>query len=104
MTSNPSCLDCRYFVPEGRLHNDLDEEEAARPDRVDGECRRYCPTLGQMLTDRHGDGFRHYGEWPKVMGCDSCGEFRPHERAAQHAPRRDGTIATTRPCAERAAS
>jgi len=80
MTMFPFCIDCRYFAPKDRFHNDLDEEEAASPELMDGECRRCPPVVGELLTDRHGDTFRHYGEWPRVMGCDGCGAFEPCQR------------------------
>jgi len=80
MIMSPFCIDCRYFVPDGQFHNDLSEAEAASNQERDGECRRCPPVLGQLLTDRHGDTFRHYGEWPRVMGCDGCGEFEPCQR------------------------
>jgi hypothetical protein len=80
MTMYPLCVDCRYFSPEGRLHNDLAESEVANPDMLEGECRRCPPVVGEQLTDRHGDTFRHYGEWPRAMGCDWCGAFEPCQR------------------------
>ena len=69
----PSCFQCRYFAPEGRLHNDLTENQW--DECLEGECRAGLPALGQLLTDRHGDEFRHFGEWPKVMAGDWCGHF-----------------------------
>lgn len=69
----PACFNCRFFVPESSAHNDL--TQAQWDDGLEGECRRHTPTLGIMLTDRHGDEFRHYGEWPKVMAGDWCGCF-----------------------------
>ncbi len=71
----PFCFDCRFFVPEGKLHNDLAEEQWA--ESLAGECRRLCPALGPMVTDRHGDQFRHFGEWPRVMAAEWCGRFEP---------------------------
>lgn len=80
MTDLPYCFDCRFFVAQGRTHNDLAEEEW--DECRTGECRRHCPPLGPMETDRHGDAFRHFSEWPKVMAGDWCGEFEPKRSAA----------------------
>jgi len=67
------CFDCRFFVPEGERFNDLTEDQW--DECLEGECRAGLPRLGQMLTDRHGDLFRDFGEWPKVMASDWCGKF-----------------------------
>ncbi|MBI1367150.1 MAG: hypothetical protein GC162_00700 [Planctomycetes bacterium] len=68
------CVDCRHFEPYGRIDPDAPLDPYA-----EGECRRQCPALGPMITDRHGDEFRHFGEWPKVLACDWCGEYTPCE-------------------------
>ena len=73
----PVCFDCVYFVPEGSQHNDLIPRQW--DECLEGECHRGVPRLGLMLKDRHGDSFRHFGEWPKVMAGDWCGEFKPRE-------------------------
>ena len=77
----PFCFDCRFFVPTDMRHND------PAPDQwdecVEGECRHDTPRLGEMLVDRHGDAFRHFGQWPKVMACDWCGAFEPGQRATR---------------------
>jgi hypothetical protein len=45
--------------------------------------------LGPMLTDRDGDEFRDFGEWPKVLACDWCGEYAPYasDQSAPPQPR-----------------
>ncbi|HQL76544.1 MAG TPA: hypothetical protein PLD58_25505 [Phycisphaerae bacterium] len=75
----PFCFDCRFFVPTGMSHNDLAPGQWS--ECMEGECRRNPPRLGMLLTDRNGDDFRHYGEWPKVMAADWCGEFKPRQNA-----------------------
>lgn len=68
------CFDCRFFAPDHRTCNDLTEDEW--DECLPGECRRRCPALGPMVTDRYGDEQRHFGEWPKVLASDWCGEFQ----------------------------
>ncbi len=76
--NEPACFDCVYFVPFSSWHNHLTEEQWN--EGLEGECRRHVPHLGEELTDRHGDTFRHFGEWPKVMACNWCGEFISRHR------------------------
>lgn len=73
----PCCFDCRFFVPEGRSQNDLAEDQW--DDCMEGECHAGLPVLGQSLTDRHGDEFRGFSEWPKVLASDWCGHFTPRK-------------------------
>jgi hypothetical protein len=70
-----ACINCRFFAPERPEH------DPSKPDFVEGECRRHPPALGIMLIDRHGDDFRHFGEWPKVLGSDWCGDYEPRREA-----------------------
>ncbi len=72
---SPFCFDCRFFVPDGRLHNDLTEEQW--DEALEGECRAGLPALGPLVSDRHGDEYRHYGEWPRVLASFWCGQFQP---------------------------
>ena len=90
--TTPLCFDCRFFVPEGRLHNDLTEDQW--DDCLEGTCRAEPPSLGELLADRHGERFRHYGEWPKVMASDWCGRFAA-ARPTDDAPR-SRTVAVLR--------
>jgi hypothetical protein len=71
------CFDCVFFAPGGSQHNNLTEDQL--DDCLEGECHRNCPTLGDMSTDRHGDEFRCFGEWPKVLAGDWCGRFRARQ-------------------------
>jgi hypothetical protein len=79
------CFDCRYFRMVGRD----DPEELVESDWKDGccegECRRHPPQVGKLARDLHGDEFRQYGDFPKILGSDWCGEFAP----------RDNPVATT---------
>jgi hypothetical protein len=76
--STSFCFDCRFFVPEGTWLNDLTEGQW--DECIEGECRAALPVLGQLLTDRHGDPFRDFGDWPKVLASDWCGQFEPREK------------------------
>ena len=71
----PLCFDCRFFVPEGSIHSELTEDQW--DECLEGECHAAPPVLGQMLEDRHGDSFRDFAEWPKVMASDWCGKHVP---------------------------
>ncbi len=73
MLDSSACIDCRFFKPEG-MDTPYDH------DHVEGECRRHVPMLGVMLTDRHGEEFRHFGEWPRVLGCDWCGDYQSQQK------------------------
>ncbi len=75
----PFCFDCRFFVPEKSFHNNLTEEQW--DDCLEGQCRAGLPVLGRRLKDRHGDPFRDFGEWPKVMASDWCGKFERRIRS-----------------------
>jgi len=88
----PLCFYCFYFTPASIDRNSLTEEKW--DDCMEGECRRHVPHLGQLLTDRHGEEFRHYGEWPRVLAGDWCGEFRPRRQAGPVNPE-----STPVPCA-----
>lgn len=69
MDTATECSDCRFFHRE--------YAPAEQPLVAEGECRRHPPVVGELLTDRHGETFRHYGEWPRVMDSDWCGSFDP---------------------------
>lgn len=71
--NEPFCFGCQFFVREESTHNDLTEEQW--DSCLEGQCRAGLPVLGRMLKDRHGDPFRDFGEWPKVMASDWCGKF-----------------------------
>lgn len=80
----PLCFDCRFFVPEGSFHNELTEDQW--DECLEGECHVAPPVLGQMLKDRHGDPFRDFGEWPKVMASDWCAKHVLREIASPPTP------------------
>ncbi len=65
------CFDCRFFST-GRLSplTEKDWDEA-----LPGECRRYPPQIGDMVKNKHGDEEHWFGEFPKVMAGEWCGEF-----------------------------
>ena len=90
------CFDCWFFIPEGRRFNDLTEDQW--DDCMEGECHAGVPKLGQMLTDRHGDPFRDFGEWPKVMASDWCGKLEPREQSAPQTDPGLSSKAVGEPC------
>ncbi|TET32868.1 MAG: hypothetical protein E3J72_18740 [Planctomycetota bacterium] len=70
------CYDCDYFYSSVELTG---KEQCI--DHVEGECRRQPPVVGDYFkgsgdedTDEHG-----FGEFPKVLGADWCGEFVKRE-------------------------
>jgi hypothetical protein len=76
------CRNCRFFQ--------LDETQTASEvfkdweEMKEGECRAEPPRLGEMLTDRDGETFRHFGQWPRVMAIDWCGRFDPRRPDSRH--------------------
>ena len=70
--TDPCCFDCRFFVPDHRTGNDLTEDDW--DECLPGECRRLPPALGDLVEDRYGDKDRCFGQWPKVIASDWCGE------------------------------
>ena len=77
--------DGEIFLPAGAFDDELTAVLCLACDsvRVVGQCRREPPQLGEILMDRHGEAFRHFGEWPKVLGCDWCGAYQPTIRATE---------------------
>jgi hypothetical protein len=88
MKDVPYCFACQFFVPEGMLHNELEDADNDRYMTTDGECRRECPHHGAALTDDNGHLINYgYGRWPIVQGCEWCGQFRSkHDRAPSDHP------------------
>jgi len=74
----PCCYLCRFFSP-GDSGTPRDEELEEIPEGGDytlvGVCRRRPPELGPVVRQSDGEDWRTYGEWPRVMACDWCGEF-----------------------------
>ena len=79
MTTEMTCYECRFFSPgengcPSYQHNEeLGEFEEAK----EGLCRRQTPRHGKTLKRPNDDEFVCFAEWPKVMHCDWCGEFKP---------------------------
>ncbi|MCA9111214.1 MAG: hypothetical protein KDA52_14780 [Planctomycetaceae bacterium] len=69
------CFDCDYFQIDGK-----DIPEVAESDWdygcAEGECRLGPPVLGPEI-EQNGETIRHYGEFPRVLVCDWCGQFQP---------------------------
>ena len=66
------CFDCVFFAPEGRMCNDLKEEDW--DEGIGGTCRRHCPVAIEPDED---DRVVNYAYWPIVLAGDWCGEFEP---------------------------
>jgi len=73
------CFDCDFFMPSGIADASELKESDWKTGAEDGECRRHPPHLGPMVKTKN-DEFRHYGEWPRVMFCEWCGEFCPRKQ------------------------
>ncbi len=84
---DPLCFDCVHFTPGGTRRNDLTEDQW--DECLEGECHRHTPHLGPVFKDRDGDTYRHFGQWPRVMAGDWCGEFE-----SRHKARRDSGART----------
>jgi hypothetical protein len=69
------CFDCYYFQPEGKGSADELEEKDWNGGVLEGECRRRTPNVGMLLEQAEIGPFHHYGEWPRVLAADWCGEF-----------------------------
>jgi len=78
---NPFCFHCRFFAPDEAGHGNA--AHGHWDECMEGECRHDTPRLGDLLVDRHGDAFRHFGQWPKVMAGDWCGRFEPRQDATR---------------------
>ncbi len=78
---DPLCFDCVHFTPGGTRRNDLTEEQW--DECLEGECHRHTPHLGPVFKDRDGDTYRHFGQWPRVMAGDWCGEFESRYKATR---------------------
>lgn len=68
------CFDCDYFQIDG---NDVAELTEFDWDvgRGEGECRFNPPVLGPEV-ERNGETIRLFGEFPKVMVTEWCGQFQ----------------------------
>ena len=93
----PRCFECRFYSP-GDYGCPMDEEDIEIPpegdDCLPGVCRRHPPLLGELVEKaEYAELWRSYGEWPKVMACDWCGDF---ERLERTLPGRSRTEADVR--------
>ncbi|MFV0445481.1 MAG: hypothetical protein ACK5Q5_18025, partial [Planctomycetaceae bacterium] len=68
------CFDCDFFQLEGRDTQDLSEEDW-NYGCAEGECRYQPPSLGVEIESQ-GETIRHYGEFPRVLVTDWCGQFQ----------------------------
>lgn len=69
------CFDCDFFHIEGKDVSELTEADW-HGGCVEGECHFNPPVLGPEI-ERNGDTFRCFGEFPKVLSSDWCGQFQP---------------------------
>ena len=68
------CFDCDYFEIEGKDVSAMTEADW-QDGCAEGECRFNPPVLGPEI-ERDGDTFRCFGEFPKVLSSDWCGQFK----------------------------
>lgn len=68
------CFDCDYFEIEGKDVSAITEADW-HDGCAEGECRFNPPGLGPEI-ERDGDTFRCFGEFPKVLSSDWCGQFK----------------------------
>jgi hypothetical protein len=83
MNETPFCHDCRFFVPDEMLHNELPDDPDAFYGEMRGECHCECPKLVTQVI--HDDGYtrrEHTGQWPTVQGFQWCGQFSPKHQPA----------------------
>ncbi len=69
------CFDCDYYQIDNKEVSDLTDDDW-QGGCAEGECRFNPPVLGEEI-ERNGDKYRSYGEFPKVLSSDWCGQFRP---------------------------
>ena len=69
------CFDCDFFQIDGKEVSEMNEGDWA-DGCAEGECRFNPPVLGPEI-ERNGESIRLYGEFPKVLVTDWCGQFRP---------------------------
>jgi hypothetical protein len=61
------CADCEYY-------HATTAKSGLSPG--DGECRKHPPTVGDPVRLRDGDEERFFGNFPRVIGDERCGEFK----------------------------
>ncbi len=71
------CYNCRFFSLGEHGSPAYESENLSKEfeDDWEGICKFNPPVLGELMRDREGDDFRHYGEWPKIMAGEWCGKF-----------------------------
>ena len=74
-----SCWHCSFFHPEGIVSRQQPLFDEAQP----GECRIYPPQVGDLIHRGTDDEQRWYGNFPRVMAGDWCGQFQVNDAAAQ---------------------
>ncbi len=67
----PCCFDCQFFHPESGHVLDGRSDDRARL----GECRCKPPEVGDIINPGADDEERWFGEYPKVLASDWCGDF-----------------------------
>ncbi len=69
------CFDCDFFQLEVRDTPELSEDDWDNG-CAEGECHLNPPVLGPEIESQ-GETFRHFGEFPRVLVSDWCGQFQP---------------------------
>ena len=70
-----ACWHCRFFEPS-------DPSSLEKPwtdETLPGECRLLPPQIGDLIKRGTDDEERWFGNFPRVMAGDWCGQFQPRE-------------------------
>ena len=73
-SQSPCCWHCRLFEPTHPVAHEKPYDET-----LPGEARPHPPLVGDLIkrgTDAEG---RWFGNFPRVMAGDWCGQFQPRE-------------------------
>ena len=72
-----ACWHCRFFEPP----NPEVLNQPWTDETLSGECRLHPPQVGDLLHRGTEDEERWFGNFPRVMAGDWCGQFWPREVA-----------------------
>ena len=69
------CFNCEFFQVDGKECAGVTEEDWDEG-RAVGECRLNPPVVGDPAVNLDGEEFRLFGEYPRVVCTDWCGQFK----------------------------
>jgi len=75
----PACWYCQFFEPDGSA----DLSKPWTDDLLPGECRRHPPQIGDLINRDTHEEERLFGDFPRVMAGDWCGEFQHRDASAK---------------------